>query len=86
MLPKLSNTYETSTTETLLLHDGPRGKHLVRICMGTVALRPRRRPGARRDPQGARIDTADTTDDRQFSLEIARCFGACGLTRVTTPR
>ena len=30
------------------------------------------------------IDIGDTTDDRQFSLEIARCFGACGLAPVIT--
>ena len=25
------------------------------------------------------IDVGETTADRQFSLEVARCFGACGL-------
>jgi NADH:ubiquinone oxidoreductase subunit E len=25
------------------------------------------------------IDVGETTEDRMFSLEIARCFGACGL-------
>jgi (2Fe-2S) ferredoxin len=25
------------------------------------------------------IDVGGTTDDRVFSLEVARCFGACGL-------
>ena len=30
------------------------------------------------------IDVGDTTEDRQFSLEIARCFGACGLAPVIT--
>jgi len=28
------------------------------------------------------IDVGETTDDRQFSLEVGRCFGACGLAPV----
>ena len=30
------------------------------------------------------IDVGGTTEDREFSLEIARCFGACGLAPVIT--
>jgi NADH:ubiquinone oxidoreductase subunit E len=30
------------------------------------------------------IDVGGTTPDRQFSLEVARCFGACGLAPVLT--
>jgi NADH:ubiquinone oxidoreductase subunit E len=30
------------------------------------------------------IDIGGTTEDRLFSLEIARCFGACGLAPVIT--
>jgi len=30
------------------------------------------------------IDVGETTEDRQFSLEVARCFGACGLAPVIT--
>jgi len=26
-----------------------------------------------------RIDVGETTEDKVFSLEVARCFGACGL-------
>ena len=28
------------------------------------------------------IDIGGTTEDRRFSLEIGRCFGACGLAPV----
>ena len=28
------------------------------------------------------IDVGETTEDREFSLEVARCFGACGLAPV----
>ncbi len=30
------------------------------------------------------IDVGETTEDRMFSLEVARCFGACGLAPVIT--
>ncbi len=30
------------------------------------------------------IDVKGTTDDRNFSLEIVRCIGACGLSPVMT--
>jgi NADH:ubiquinone oxidoreductase subunit E len=28
------------------------------------------------------IDVGETTPDRQFSLEVGRCFGACGMAPV----
>jgi NADH:ubiquinone oxidoreductase subunit E len=57
----------------------PRGKHLVRVCLGTACYV---RGGkavldAFRGKLG--IEVGGTTPDRQFSLEVARCFGACGL-------
>jgi NADH:ubiquinone oxidoreductase subunit E len=58
----------------------PRGKHLIRVCLGTACYV---RGGlqvleAIKDKLG--IDVGETTEDRLFSLEVARCFGACGLT------
>lgn len=29
-----------------------------------------------------KIDVGQTTEDRMFSLDIGRCFGACGLSPV----
>ncbi|HUX20973.1 MAG TPA: NAD(P)H-dependent oxidoreductase subunit E [Spirochaetia bacterium] len=60
----------------------PRGEHLVRVCLGTACYV---RGGkevldAFRDSLG--IDVGETTEDRSFSLEIGRCFGACGLAPV----
>lgn len=62
----------------------PRGKHLIRICMGTACYV---RGGVQvldafKEELG--IDIGGTTEDREFSLEIARCFGACGLAPVIT--
>jgi NADH:ubiquinone oxidoreductase subunit E len=57
----------------------PRGKHLIRVCLGTACYV---RGGkavldAFRGKLG--IEVGGTTGDRKFSLEVARCFGACGL-------
>jgi NADH:ubiquinone oxidoreductase subunit E len=57
----------------------PRGKHLVRVCLGTACYV---RGGklvleALKDELG--VEVGGTTPDGQFSLEVARCFGACGL-------
>jgi NADH:ubiquinone oxidoreductase subunit E len=57
----------------------PRGKHLVRVCLGTACYV---RGGklvleALKDELG--VEVGGTTADGQFSLEVARCFGACGL-------
>jgi NADH:ubiquinone oxidoreductase subunit E len=62
----------------------PRGKHLVRVCLGTACYV---RGGNRvldAVKQKLGIDVGETTADREFSLEVARCFGACGLAPVLT--
>jgi len=62
----------------------PRGKHLVRVCLGTACYVR----GARRVLDAVKkslgVDVGDTTSDREFTLEVARCFGACGLAPVLT--
>ena len=57
----------------------PRGRHLVRVCMGTACYV--RGGGQVLDALKKRlgIDVGQTTPDGLFSLEVARCFGACGL-------
>ncbi len=62
----------------------PRGRHLIRVCLGTACYV---RGGlavldALRKELG--IEVGETTADREFSLEVARCFGACGLAPVIT--
>lgn len=62
----------------------PRGKHLIRVCLGTACYVR----GGNRVLEAIKhklgIDVGQTTPDRQFSLEVARCFGACGLAPVIT--
>jgi NADH:ubiquinone oxidoreductase subunit E len=62
----------------------PRGKHLIRVCLGTACyVRGGKRVlDALRQKLG--IDVSETTPDRMFSLEVARCFGACGLAPTLT--
>lgn len=60
----------------------PRGKHVIRVCLGTACyVRGGKEVlAAFREELG--IDVGETTDDRLFSLEVGRCFGACGLAPV----
>lgn len=62
----------------------PRGEHLIRVCLGTACYV---RGGKRlldAIKRTLRIDVGETTPDRMFSLEVARCFGACGLAPTLT--
>jgi len=57
----------------------PRGKHLIRICLGTACYV---RDGKRvldAMKQNLQVEVGEKTPDNMFSLEVARCFGACGL-------
>jgi NADH:ubiquinone oxidoreductase subunit E len=62
----------------------PRGQHLVRICMGTACYVRGSVQVLDAFKKELGIDIGGTTEDREFSLEIARCFGACGLAPVIT--
>lgn len=60
----------------------PRGKHLVRVCLGTACYVR----GGKQVLQALRsalgVEVGETTSDRLFSLDVGRCFGACGLAPV----
>ena len=60
----------------------PRGKHLVRACLGTACyVRGGKQVlAALKDLLG--IEVGETSSDRLFSLDVGRCFGACGLAPV----
>jgi NADH:ubiquinone oxidoreductase subunit E len=57
----------------------PRGKHLIRVCLGTACYVRGGKRVLDNLKQELKIDVGSTTEDRLFSLEVARCFGACGL-------
>ena len=60
----------------------PRGKNLVRVCLGTACYVRGGKDVLKALKDTLHIDVGQTTPDRQFSLEIGRCFGACGLAPV----
>jgi NADH:ubiquinone oxidoreductase subunit E len=57
----------------------PRGKHVVRVCLGTACYVRGGKQVLDALKKELQIDVGETTEDKNFSLEIARCFGACGL-------
>lgn len=63
-------------------HLTPRGKHLVRVCLGTACyLRgsPRVLESVEKE---LGIKDGETTSDRTFSLQSVHCVGACALAPV----
>ncbi len=60
----------------------PQGRHQVRVCLGTACyVRGGKEVlGALKRELG--VEIGESTPDRCFSLEVGRCFGACGLAPV----
>lgn len=62
----------------------PRGKHIVRVCLGTAC---HVKGGSRildRLEMELGVESGETTEDRRFTLEAVRCLGCCGLAPVVT--
>jgi NADH:ubiquinone oxidoreductase subunit E len=57
----------------------PRGQNLIRVCLGTACYVRGGKEVLEAIKKHLKINVGDTTEDRLFSLEIGRCFGACGL-------
>ena len=57
----------------------PRGKHLIRVCLGTACYVRGGKRVLEALKQKLGVDVGETTPDRMFTLEVARCLGACGL-------
>ncbi len=62
----------------------PRGQHTIRVCLGTACYVRGGKQVLEKFQKELGIGTNDTTEDRQFSLEVNRCVGACGLAPVVT--
>jgi NADH:ubiquinone oxidoreductase subunit E len=60
----------------------PRGRHVVRVCLGTACYVRGGKEVLAAMQEELSIGVGETTEDRQFSLEVGRCFGACGLAPV----
>ncbi len=57
----------------------PRGKHTVRVCLGTACYVRGGKALARALEKEFGIKEGETTPDRLFTFESVRCLGACGL-------
>lgn len=69
--------YSLFTTE-------PRGRHTVDVCQGTACYVRGGRDVLEKLGETLGIGAGETTPDRQFSLAVVRCVGACGLAPVVT--
>ena len=57
----------------------PRGKHTVRVCLGTACYVRGGKAISETLEKQFGIKEGETTADRMFTLESVRCLGACGL-------
>jgi len=60
----------------------PKGRHTVRVCLGTACYVKGIREVTDRICRTYHVEEGGTSDDRRFSLEGVRCLGACGLAPV----
>lgn len=57
----------------------PRGRHTVRVCLGTACYVRGGKALAEHLVKEFGIKEKETTADRRFTYETVRCLGACGL-------
>jgi len=60
----------------------PRGKHQIRVCLGTACHVRGAHQNIECIENSLKIMPGECTPDRNFSLEVVRCLGACGLAPV----
>jgi NADH:ubiquinone oxidoreductase subunit E len=60
----------------------PRGKHVIRVCLGTACYVKRSEEVINKIKDELDIEVGEVTRDKKYSLEAVRCLGACGLAPV----
>ena len=60
----------------------PKGKHVIRVCLGTACYVRGGKRIFERCSEILGIGAGECTQDKMFSLETVRCLGACGLAPV----
>lgn len=60
----------------------PRGKHVIRVCLGTACYVNRSEEILDKIKDELDLGVGGITRDKRFSLEAVRCLGACGLAPV----
>ena len=62
----------------------PKGKHVLRVCMGTACYVKGGKRLLRASGKHLRISVGGVTEDKQFGLETVNCLGCCGQSPVVT--
>ncbi|MCY6957802.1 NADH-quinone oxidoreductase subunit NuoE [Clostridium brassicae] len=62
----------------------PRGKYVINICMGTACFVKGANLILEEFEKELDIKAGETTEDGNFTIEVLRCVGACGLAPVVT--
>lgn len=60
----------------------PRGRHTIRLCLGTACYVKGSKEMLEQIVKGIGITVGETSEDGRFTLEAVRCLGACGLAPV----
>ena len=61
----------------------PRGRHIVRVCLGTACHLNGAVQTQEQIERTLQIKEGETTKDTRFSLETVNCLGTCALAPVT---
>ncbi len=57
----------------------PKGKHTILICLGTACYVRGGKKILEKLQQVLNVELGGTTADRRFTLDVARCIGACSI-------
>ncbi|MGK0468536.1 MAG: NADH:ubiquinone oxidoreductase subunit E [Clostridium sp.] len=60
----------------------PKGEHIIKVCLGTACYVKGAQDIIERLSSVLEVEVGKTTSDGKFTLEAARCLGACGLAPV----
>lgn len=74
----LSQAYQVATFYKAFSLE-PRGKHLIQVCLGTACHVRGGVKIAERIERELGIEPGETTEDREFTMEVVRCIGCCSL-------
>ncbi len=62
----------------------PKGKHVIRVCMGTSCYVKGAKRILRALEKQLNVTVGGVTEDKQFGLEVVNCVGCCGQSPVVT--
>ncbi len=62
----------------------PKGKYSIKVCLGTACYVRGGKKIVEKLKELLGIEIGETTEDGNFTLEVMRCIGACGLAPAMT--